>query len=147
MFSDNWKGFNGPAIQLSVSIGDTSGRFEVAKIIARVFPAYKSFVTRIIAENLEPPSSFPFGPHPKDRLTYINKKVVEYQTPSNTDGLGTSSRLQKNSDPITGVAILEGVEPNLVHLSARLPSDLAPAAHAIIQQVEREAETPNHQDR
>ena len=147
VFSDNWNGFSGPAIQLSVSLGGTSGRFEVAKIIARIFPAYRSFVTHVIAEKLEQPSSFPFGPYPKDHLTYQGKKIVEYQTPPNTDGLGTDSRLQKNSDPITGVAILEGADTNLIHLSARLPPDLAPAATSILHQVERDTAILDRQDR
>jgi hypothetical protein len=137
VFSDNWKGFDGPAVQLSVDSGGTSGRFEVAEIIARVFPAYKAFVTRVIAEGIEPASSFPFGPYPKDKLIYKSNKIVEYQTPPNTDGLGTKSRLQKNSIPISGVAILEGADTNLIQLSARLPLDLADLTPTIIQQVER----------
>ena len=137
VFSDNWKGFDGPAVQLSVDSGGTSGRFEVAEIIARVFLAYKAFVTRVIAEGIEPASSFPFGPYPKDKLIYKSNKIVEYQTPPNTDGLGTKSRLQKNSIPISGVAILEGADTNLIQLSARLPLDLADLTPTIIQQVER----------
>ena len=43
LLSLDWKGFTGPAIQISVSDGGTSGRFEVAKVIARVFPEYKAF--------------------------------------------------------------------------------------------------------
>ena len=39
-----------PAIQLSYSIGDTSGRFEVARIVARVFPKYQGYVQHVIAE-------------------------------------------------------------------------------------------------
>lgn len=147
VFSDNWKGFDGPVVQLSVSLGDTSGRFEVAKIIARVFPVYKSFASRVIAENLEHSSSFPFGPYPKDHLSYKSNRVVEYETPPNAEGLGTNSRLQKNSNPITGVAILEGADTNLIHLSTRLPPDLASTPAAIIQQVERDAAILDRQDR
>ena len=33
----DWKGFTGPAIQLSGSDGETSGRFEVAQVVARRF--------------------------------------------------------------------------------------------------------------
>ncbi|MGA1981270.1 MAG: hypothetical protein ABSG84_02270 [Acidobacteriaceae bacterium] len=147
VFSDNWKSFDGPAIQVSVSEGGTLGRFEVAEIIARIFPAYRSFVRRVIAEGIEPASDFPFGPYPNDKLTYKNNKIVEYQTPPDTDGLGTRSRLQKNASPISGVAILEGVDTNLIQLSSRLPPALDNAAPAIIHQVEREAAQLDRLDR
>jgi hypothetical protein len=123
VFSDNWKGFTGPVIQISDEIGDTSGRFGVAQMIARVFQSHKVFVRRVIAEGIEPASDFPSGPYPNDKLIYKSKEIVEYQTPAQTDGLGTQSRLQKNADPIRGVAILVGSEPSLVFLAARLPSD------------------------
>lgn len=138
VFSDSWKGLNGPAIQLSLSVGDTSGRFEVAEVIARVFPAYSSFVRQVIAEGIEPASSFPFGPYPGDKLTYRSNKVVEYKTPPNSDGLGTSSMLLKDASPISGVAILVGADNYLYHLSSRLPPKLAAVAAAITRQVERD---------
>jgi hypothetical protein len=147
VFSDNWKGFDGPAIQVSVSEGGTSGRFEVAETIARVFPAYRSFVSHVIAEGIEPATSFTFGPYPKDKLTYKGTKVVEYQTPPNTDGLGTNSMLVKDASPISGVAILEGVDINLIQLSSRLPPDSDNGASAIIQQVERDAAQLDRLDR
>ena len=130
------KGFTGPVIQISTEIGDTSGRFGVARTIARVFPSHKAFVRRVIAEGIEPASDFPSGPYPKDRLIYKSKEIVEYQTPAQTDGLGTQSRLQKNADPIRGVAILVGSDPDLVFLAARLPPNKADLASIIIRQVE-----------
>lgn len=144
VFADTWSGFAGPAIQLSVSIGDTSGRFEVAQIIARVFPAHKSFVQSVIAEGLEPASTFPFGPYPTDKLTYKNKEVVEYVTPANQEGLGTRSHLIKNADPIDGVAILSGEELNLVQLAVRLPPALSNLLPAIIHQVEQATPNTSH---
>jgi hypothetical protein len=138
-FSDNWKGLPGTALQYSLTLGGTSGRFEVAKIIARVFPAYGAFVSHVIAEGIEPASTFPSGPYPTDKLTYKSKEIVEYITPANGDGLGTESRLIKNSAPIDGVAILTGVDTNLVQLAARLPPDMAHLVPAIVQQVERDA--------
>jgi hypothetical protein len=136
LLSDSWKGFTGPAIQLSLSFGDTSGRFEVAEIIARVFPTHKAFVQNVIAENIEPASSFPSGPYPNDKLTYKSSELVEYVTPANTEGLGTRSSLTKNDAPIFGVAILTGEELSLMQLSSRLPPDLADLATSIVQQVE-----------
>jgi hypothetical protein len=142
LFSDSWKGLTGAAIQLSGATGDTSGRFEVAKIIARVFPAHKAFVESVIAEG-EPASSFPSGPYPNDKLIYESRKLVEYVTPANTEGLGTTSYLIKNDTPIRGVAILTGEELSLIHLAVRLPQDLANLVPTIIQQVEFDTANSN----
>jgi len=138
-FAEDWKGFSGQAIQVSVSLGGTSGRFQVAKIIARVFPDNKSFVQDVLAEGIESASSFPFGPYPKDKLTYRSKSVVEFETPANTEGLGTNSQLQVGSGPIDGVAILSVEDTDLILLSVRLNErdrDLIPT---IIGQVEKES--------
>ena len=139
LLSVDWKGFAGPAIQVSVSSGGTSGRFEVAKVIARVFPAYKQFAQNVIAEGIEPASDFPFGPYANDKLTYRGTNTVEFETPANTKGLGTDSRLLPNTSSIDGVAIITGTDTDLIQLSAR-PSekdrDLIPL---IVKQVESEA--------
>jgi hypothetical protein len=142
LLSTQWKGFTGPAIEVSHQMGDTSGRFEVAKTIARVFPAHGAFVRGVINEGIEPASSFPSGPYPKDKLTYKSKEIVEYQTPPETDGLGTQSRLQKNADPIRGVAMLVGETPDLAYLAVRLPGGLTDLTSSIEQQVERDAGKP-----
>jgi hypothetical protein len=109
-------------VQLSISVGDTSGRFEVAAIIARVFPAHQAFVRDVIAEGIEPASSFPSGPYPKDKLSYKTNELVEYETPAQIDGLGTCSRLQKNTEPIRGVEILSGEQLDLLSLSLAAPA-------------------------
>jgi len=139
LFSSTWSGFTGPVIEVAWESGDTSGRFGVAHVIARVFPAYRAFAERVIDEELEPADSFPFAPYPKDKLLYRNKRVVEYQTPANTDGLGTNSKLKKGANPISGVAILMGPTPDLLLLSVRLPPNLADLTSVIVQQVERGA--------
>jgi len=138
LFSDDWKGLTGPAIQISTMIGDTSGRFQVAEVIARVFPAHLDFVEAVISEKIRPASDFPRGPYPDDKLVYRNKEVVEFVTPPNTEGLGTQSRLLKNGDPITGAATLVGEGPDLVQVSIRLPAELRSLAPAIVTQVEQE---------
>lgn len=131
IFSPNWDGFTGEAIQLSISFGGTSGRFAVAKVIARVFPAHKDFVQRVMAEEtahgVKPETDFSFGPYPKDKLRYIGNRTVEFETSPRTIGLGTDSRLQMNENPIWGVAILFGEDPDLVQLSVRTSqTDLVP---------------------
>ncbi len=138
-FSGNWKGFSGPAIQISSLDGGTSGRFEVARIIARVFPAHMNFVRDVITEGIAPASSFPTGPYLHDKLTYRSKDTVEFRTPPDTEGLGTNSRLQKNGEPIEGVAILTGEAPNLIQASIRLTPQTLGLAPLIIHQIEREA--------
>jgi len=138
------KGFGGTAIQISTEYGDTSGRFGVAKVIARVFPAHLQFVKHVIAERLMPASSFPSGPYPKDKLTYRGNEIVEFQTPANSKGLGTDSGLQKNSSPVSGVAILFGEETNLLLLSVRLSPETNNLTQVIIQQTEYDAEHLGH---
>lgn len=138
LFSDSWRGFTGPAIEIAGSTGDTSGRFEVARVIARVFPNRKAFVENVIKQGGSA-NSFPFGPYEKDKLIYRNDETVEYETPANREGLGTQSRLATNSHPIRGVAILVGDTPDLVQLSMRLPPELADLDSLIIQQVEADA--------
>jgi hypothetical protein len=143
-FSDTRKGFAGPVIQISAEEGGTSGRFAVARMIARIFPAHRSFVRKVVAEGVEPASDFPFGPYPKDKLIYKSKELVEYQTPPQTEGLGTQSRLLKNPDPIRGIAMLVGEDPivgeppSLFFHAVRLPSEMTNLTSAIIQQTEYE---------
>jgi len=142
LFSGDWKGFMGPAIQISWSSGGTSGRFEVARVIARVFPAYKKFVADVIAEGIEPASDFPFGPYPNDKLTCRGKNIVEFETPPNSEGIGTESMLQPNASPIDGVAILSGVDTDLTQLSARLSESDRDLIPVIIRRVEIQEGAP-----
>ena len=139
LFSTDQSGFTGPVIELAQSIGDTSGRFTVADIIARVFPAFRDFATHVMSESNPPFQKYTFRPYPEDVLTYKSKTVVEYQTPANAEGLGTQSRLKKNASPIEGVAILIGDTPDALLLSVRLPPGLAGLAPAIVQRVEHDA--------
>jgi len=134
-------GFLWPVVQISDSFGGTSGRFEVASIISRVFVSHKAFVSTVIAEGFETATNFPSGPYPKDKLIYRSKEVVEYETPPQVEGLGTRSRLQKNDRAITGVEILVGPdeELDLVSLSVRLPQSSEVLNRAIVQQTRREA--------
>lgn len=134
-----WKGFRGDVIQISDSIGDTSGRFSVAMVIARVFPKHKKFVEGVIAEGLEPASDFPFGPYPADKLHYRSDALVEYETPANAEGLGTRSWLLANGQSIRGVEMLTGETPDLVSLAVRIPAALNDLVNVIVQQTEADA--------
>jgi hypothetical protein len=140
LLSLDWKGFAGQAVEISYVDGGTSGRFEVAKVIARVFPAYKAFVQSVIAEGIEPASDFPSGPYSDDKLTYRSHSGVEFETPANTQGLGTDSRLQMNASAIDGVAIITDGVTDLIQLTLRLSDrDLIPV---IVGQVEAHEGVP-----
>ena len=138
LFSTKDAGFTGPAIELSHRFGDTMGRFGVARVIARVFPAYKLFVKGVMEMFDEPESEYAWGPYPTDTLNYTGKSVVEFRTPQQTEGLGTDSFLKKNGEPIVGVAMLVGETPDLLMLSIRLGPGREGLTSAIIAQVERD---------
>jgi len=130
--------FKGPGIELRTRYGSTIGRFDVAEVVARVFPAHRRYATNLERDMLLE-KKFTVGPYPADRLTYRSKEMVEFETPPGSEGLGTRSALSKNSSPIRGVAILSGPTPDLVQLSVRLPENLKDLAPVIIRQAEREA--------
>jgi hypothetical protein len=138
IFSTGPGDLSGSAIEVAYRFGDTSGRFEVADIIARVFPAYKGFVSGVMKEG-PPGDTFTFGPYAGDSMTYKSKSLVEYRTPAQTDGLGTRSWLQKSGRPIDGAAILIGHTPDLVLVSVRLPLDQMALTSVIVREVERES--------
>jgi hypothetical protein len=127
---------DGPVIAVVYRFGGTSGRFSVAEVIARVFPAHRSFAVSVMRELDESPT---FGPYPKDTLVYKSNELVEYQTPAQTDGLGTYWWLVKGTIPIEGAAVLVGDETDLALLSVRLPIDLNGLARTIVNQFERDA--------
>jgi hypothetical protein len=135
-FGKNWHGFSGPAVQLSYKYGDTSGRFEVAAYIARLFPDRMSFVNDVIAEGIEPAESFVKGPYPADRLTYKGKDLVEYETPARAEGLGVHSSLRESDEAIRGMVSIGGDAANAEFLAVRLPKNLAALTRVIIQHVE-----------
>ncbi|MDP8990744.1 MAG: hypothetical protein M3N41_11775 [Acidobacteriota bacterium] len=132
---------SGPAIVISHTNGDGSGGYEVAEIMARVFPAYRDFADALAKEYLA--TSFTFGPYPKDLLIYKSKEWVEYKTPPYSEGLGTRS-LEKNSSAIEGVAMLVGQRHDLVFLSVRLPPEWNGLTSVIVRQVERDAERSDY---
>lgn len=122
---------SGPAIQLSISLGDTSGRFEAARIAARLFPARKSFVDSVIGEGIEPRGNFVFGAFPHDHIQRLNRDYVEFETPAGMDGMGTMTRLRKSGDPIRGLVWMDGND-NATLLAVRLAHGQTALADYII---------------
>ncbi len=136
-----WGGLKGSAIEIDYISSENSGRYDMAEMVARVFPCCRAFVARVWDLDVPLPSS----PFPNDTLKYRSRSSVEYQTPARTDGLGTfRSQLKRNGDPIVGAAILVGDSLNpsgAVILSSRMPRDLATLAPAIIRYAESEVAT------
>jgi hypothetical protein len=128
-----------PVIVIAHLRGSSQGRWEVAQMIARLFPAFQSFVSDVMETFNTPASEFPEGPFPADTLAYKGTRVVVYRTPAGREGLGTHSRfkLKDNGLPIEGAVVLIGDPPDLLHLIVRLPASLRWLAPAIIREVER----------
>jgi hypothetical protein len=137
-----WEGLEGPVIEVNHLTSEASGRYEVAEIIARVFPGYRAFATSVM-EGIDLP--LPVGPYPKDTLIHRGKTIVEYNTPAQTEGLGNfHSWIGKNDLSIRGAAIIIGdprnveEEIDLVLLSVRAPPSLAELVPVIVGQLVRE---------
>ena len=125
---------SGPLIMIEGRNGETSGRFEVAEVISRVFPEHQDFVASILAERTYPNLSFPSGSYPQDKLSYKSAEIVEYETPAQTVGLGTYAGMKPNGDLIRGVGILSLRPIGLDLLAVRPPNDLRDLTPAIVQQ-------------
>jgi hypothetical protein len=133
----------GPAIELSRIMGGTSGRFTVAKIAARLFPVAGPFIRQVIDEGLVPKEEFRLGPYPNDTLAYQSDTEVEFLTPGNSEGMGTSGMLVMNDQPISGVAILLPEDDmDLVVLDIRLPPEMRDLSTTIATTVHANRGTP-----
>jgi hypothetical protein len=120
---------SGPGVLVEHLTADAVGRFEIAEVIARVFPSRRAFVQAMIDSGDAPAEGYTFGPYPNDKLLVQTDRLVKFRTAPHSEGLGTTSRLKANDDPIDGAAILQGKNPDLLMLRVRLPPsqrDLAP---------------------
>ncbi|HEX8584002.1 MAG TPA: hypothetical protein VF680_06285 [Allosphingosinicella sp.] len=111
----------GPAVAVGVTYGFTSGRFEVARTIARLFPRHQDFVREVQALDTET-ALLPNHPYPADALVRLGDEAIAFTTPANKKGLGTTHFLLPARDPITGLVILLPDEDmSMLELSVRLP--------------------------
>jgi hypothetical protein len=113
-------------VQATLLYGGTSGRFFVAALVKRVFPAFRWYAAEL--ENglhlmEEPFDPLPSGPSPHDTLVFRSDRTVEY-TPAPAQCLGTLSRL---SNP----------DINAWRLALRLPHPRRP----IVEVAESDAAT------
>jgi hypothetical protein len=141
-FSDGWR-VVGPAVQATRMNGGTMGRFAVAALIKRVFPAFRWFADEL--ENgmrlmEEPFAPLPSGPYPHDTLVYRSDRTVEYTTPAFAEGLGTLSSLAARGGPIVGaVGVLPTQDTDAWRLALRLPPRLAHLRRFIVDIAESDA--------
>jgi hypothetical protein len=125
----------GPAIQVTMNNGGTSGRFEVARLIARYFPDRHAFLDSVIAEEIEPAADFPRGPFKDDQVVSRRRDFIAVVTPPGREGLGTMSRLTVADLPIHAAAsILGGPDDDWIGyvFAVRLPKDQEDLAPAIL---------------
>jgi hypothetical protein len=116
--SDKAVAMDGPAITVSRSYASTSGRFHVARVVARLFPdTMKDYVQQVIDEGIEPAGDFPFGAYSGDKLARRNPSEADFETPANNDGMGTQSLMIKGADPISGTVLL--LKDGIIQLNAR----------------------------
>jgi hypothetical protein len=127
---------------LNYTLCENSGRYEIAEMIARVFPTYKARATSVWDGMFERP--LPSGPYPKDSLRYRSKSMVEFTTPAQTEGLGNFDSWLKKADlPIVGAAMLVFDSvcelPQMVRVSVRVPPELVPLRETMVRFVELRA--------
>jgi hypothetical protein len=128
-------------------LGGTSGRFGVAGLVARYFPAYRQFLLDVIAEKIEPESYFPTGPFPADALVSHQSEIVEYITPPHKKGLGTAIWLAPDAEPILSAAMLTRGDPlDTTIVNIRLPSDMADLETVLLRAAEHRVRYCDVQD-
>lgn len=123
----------GSAIELDATEGGGSGTALAAEVWARVFPALRPLVQGLIDAGDLSAEAYPFSPYPGDKLIVQAARLVRFQTPPHSEGLGTMGRFKANDDPIDGAAILQGQNPDLLMLRVRLPHKQRDLAPVIIQ--------------
>ncbi len=83
-----WGGITGPAVLLHATDGGGSGMYEVAKVIARVFPAYRGFVQGVIASEVEPGECLPIRSLPERQVDRSAKAPSEVSDATAFRGAG-----------------------------------------------------------
>jgi hypothetical protein len=101
----------GPAIQITRFDGLSSGREDIAKLIARYFPERGVFLKFV--KSAVPMADYPAGPFPKDQRLAQKRGIVEYLTPAGKEGLGTLYRLVPSDLPIRAFAAVVGPDEAL----------------------------------
>ena len=126
----------GAAVFAGSELGDTSGRFDVAVTAARLFPRVAhTFIESIKAEGLMSDKEFEVKPFPSDAMHYLNDRTVEFMTPAEHVGLGTTGGwLTASALPIRGIMALAlpPSEPAQIEIMTRLPAGLSDLTESIL---------------
>jgi hypothetical protein len=133
LFRPNRGGIAGPVVELEDTKAGGSGTAIAAEVWARIFPSYWPIVKGLISNGDLPAERHTFGPYHDDKLSAQTARLVRFQTRPRSEGLGTMGHLKADDDPIEGVAMLQGKNPDLVMLRVRLPRELCDLAPRIIQ--------------
>jgi hypothetical protein len=124
--------FAGPAVLSEYRAGGTSGRFEVADLIARYFPAHRGFIRQVRDMGLTL-QNLPRGPYPADRIRSRTSTTVRLTTPAGRVGEGTDFWLAPNGEPVESLIVLHPeADMDAATVSVRLPRAQAALAPAII---------------
>ena len=130
-------GLNGPAVVMDFINGENSGRFEVAGLVARLFPAYRSYVSQVAEVDSPPGRAYPTARYPRDRVLRRSRRVIEFLTPAHTVGLGTIGQLLSPQGAVEGAVIVRrrdfGMEARqvLVRLPPKRHNLIPPIVHAV----------------
>jgi len=126
----------GPAVEMSVSYGGTSGRFSVAHYASRLFPRLLArFIQRVKHEHLEPDSEFSAARYRRDSVASMGRLMAAFTTPPGIGGLGTAGALRPSEDPIRGVAAItpDSTEPDMSIVRVRLGANMRQAEAAVLR--------------
>lgn len=134
LFKDD-KPLTGPIVLSRYSLSGTSGRFEVARMAARLFPSRKAFVQGVLAEEGVNRKDYPFGPWKTDKLTRPWPMGVRVTTPAGKAGAAVADRMGPGDQPSAGLIYID-MEGDLYATSVRLPADKAGLADAILDDAE-----------
>ena len=125
----------GPAVEMSLAFGGTSGRFSVATYASRLFPkVLASFIEGVRNEHLVADSEFEPRRYARDSVTSVDTWLAEFTTPAGVSGLGTAGVLGPSKDPIHGVAVIvPGSEQDMIILLVRLGGNMGQVEAAVLR--------------
>lgn len=123
----------GPLVQVQLSLGSTSGRFEAARVAGRLFPARRAFVESVRNEE-GAEADLALSPYPTDRTVLLNDHEARFETPAGKDGMGVGGRMAPGKDSVLGYAGMTE-DNDLLWVGARLPATDRDLATAIVEAV------------
>jgi hypothetical protein len=137
-FSGKQFSTEGNAVELTYEYGGTSGRWGVAKAIARYFPRRRDFIKNNF-QGLEV-GPLPSGPYPRDSLSQRTNKSVRYVTPPRTKGEGTAWMLAPSTQSVDGLLMLvnDPDEPDIFRVNVRLPDKYRGLTANILQNAKKQ---------